>query len=528
MLVEAGKIECEPVLVRFNASDGEMTHLQEVSLNDFEGLDRAFYLETTRFFDSEQFHHLGDLEELAETRKHLSTRTCIRILAADDGSTVAAIYHVPPVGAQGILTLVTPLKFVELETELTDGGFLATTNNGLGITNRHVDRRVEIQARPEQLLALHRQRLRDYLEDHPGAQIRPQSSLRDVIDAQHRQRLLKSRPAPDRSRRTARVIRQWVSELRQGIDRRRVAIASISAIILVALAASFLVVGAPTGEREPAPELTPEQVEQAAEGQPEKETRPPPGVAWWLIVAMMAVAIFFLCYEALRFGLLTALVQLVGRGREEDPKASLESARDRSPLAGGRRSTRPETIGKVVFAAGLGLALAISGAGRSDEGFDAARDPTLEADGAEVEPGREEASRRDAVHSAGFIATAATLGLYELAGTLAAAAVALATGGTISRGAHLFLRVSGILVWVLGSLSVFVWIDREWPGERPWWLTPPAMLAWTFAGLVVLGRLADKIPVRCPECGGRAYRKGSRPTVWECRECDRPQGRGQD
>ncbi len=498
-----------------------MTSFQEVSLNDFEGVDRAFYLETTRFFESEQFYNLGDLEDLAETRKYLSKRTCIRMLAANDGSTVAAIYHVPTVGAQGILTLVTPLKFVELETEFTDGGFLATTNNGLGITNRHVDRRVEIDAGPEQLLELHRQRVREYLEDHPGAQIRPQTSLREMIEAQHRQRLLKARPAPDRARRWARVIRQWVSELRQGVYRCRVAIASIPAIILIALATTFLVARAPTGEREPAPELTPEQVEQASEGQPERETRPPPGFTWWLAVAMLAVAIFFLSYEALRFGLLTALVKLVGRGREEDPKASPESARGRSPPAAGRRLARPGTIGKAVFAAGLGLVLALAGASRPAERFDAAREPTLEADRTEVEPGREEANRRDAELSAGFIASAATLGAYELAGTIAAAAVALATGGTISSGAHLFLRGSGILVWVLGNLSFFVWIGREWPGEKPWWLTPPAILVWIFAGLFVLDRLFNKIPVRCPECGGRVYRKGSRRTVRECRECGR-------
>ncbi len=507
-----------------------MTSYQEVSLNEFEKADRAFYRETTRFFESEQFSHLGDVEDIAETREHPSRRTCIRMLAASDGSALAAIYHVPLSGILGIVKLVIPLKFVELETELSDGEFLATTNNGLGESNPHIDKSVDIQATPGQLLERHRERVRDYLVDHPGTRIRPLSSLREAVEAQRRKQLLKARPAPERARRKARPRRKVRPQRRspgmlQAVDRRRAAIASVLAIVLTALAASFLVELSATGERDPAPGLTPEQLEQAFEEHRERESRYPPSASWWLTLTLPAVAVFFLTYEALRRASRAALDKLVGRGRGESRETR---------HAGGRHSARPETIGKIVFAAGICLMLATYAASRSTERLEAARELTLEDYRVDVESRREGADSRAGEPAShfwvGVVIFAATLGVYELAGTIAATAAALAAGGAISRGAHRVLRVFGTPVCVLGTLMVFAWVGRDWPGETPWWLAPPGMFIGVLAVLFVLGQIFDKIPVPCSKCGDNAYRRESRDaarhrssrhaaTVWECREC---------
>ncbi len=529
--------------------------LQEVSLDDFPKLDRAFYLEVTRFFEGEQFSHAGDLENLAETRNHPSRRTCLRILLASDGETLAAVYQIPTAGFTSILRLATPLKFVELETEFTDGEFIATTNNGLGDYNPHVDKDVEMQATPEQLLERHRQRVREYLEDHPEAQVRILSSLGDAIEAQQRQQLLSSSPARDRPRGRARTRRRQGSGILQGplqdVDRYRAAVSGILAILLISLVCGYFAQRFAIDDPEAVPELTQEQLEQAYEET--REMRSPSGVLFFRAALLAAVVVLCLIYELLRRGFQTGLVKLLGLRGQEGPVPGTTSPRrgadgtsprrgadGTSPRrgaggtsswrgSGARPSVRPATIGKIVFIAGTSLMLGLYMANRATALSEAAERPTLE----EYRDGLE--SRQEAIRYAadrghyffyGVFFCGAFLSLYELAGALVAVGVALSTGGTVSFGVHLFVSSFGALVLFAFSLVVFSralsWFEWHW-GEASW--SSVAMLIWIIAVQVTAGWILEAIPIDCSQCDGKADRTSVNPIVFECRECHHKQKR---
>jgi hypothetical protein len=104
----------------------------EVRAADFRDLDLAFYNRAQAELEAFGFRHVADIEDLTATRQFPGMRTFIRALAGDSGSTSAGIYQLKFRGFYRLLQLVGVLPkkpfFIDLETEFSDGTFLATSN----------------------------------------------------------------------------------------------------------------------------------------------------------------------------------------------------------------------------------------------------------------------------------------------------------------------------------------------------------------------------------------------------------------
>jgi hypothetical protein len=104
----------------------------EVSAATFRDLDHRFYDNTRAELESLGFQYFADIEDLTLSRQYPSMRTFIRVLTGDEGTISAGIYQLKFRRFYRLLQLVGMLArkpfFVDLETEFSDGTFVATSN----------------------------------------------------------------------------------------------------------------------------------------------------------------------------------------------------------------------------------------------------------------------------------------------------------------------------------------------------------------------------------------------------------------
>lgn len=162
----------------------------------FPHLDLQFYDAAARVLEGEGFVRLGDLEDVTNNTAPYSAGAplFIRGLAGDGGRISAGIYHFRTLLRRTwrarLLGGGKSAKIVDLETELSDGTFLTTSN---AASARSMTRPSQILAdhlpsgcTPLEVLEAHRRRLADYLAEHPDVEVRRITTLEQVLDQAHR------------------------------------------------------------------------------------------------------------------------------------------------------------------------------------------------------------------------------------------------------------------------------------------------------------------------------------------------------
>jgi hypothetical protein len=167
---------------------------------EFRGADFDYYARTQQVLERSGFDCLGDVEDVTTARQFPSMRAFLRVMSGDDGSVMAAIYHVRVSGFIRMMQIIgvvpRQMKMLDLETELSDGSFIVTCNSLGADTTGAVPRVARFQyARetpPAELLDLHRQQVQQALIRDRGLSPRPARTLDDVIAAQHRLQAIKN------------------------------------------------------------------------------------------------------------------------------------------------------------------------------------------------------------------------------------------------------------------------------------------------------------------------------------------------
>ncbi len=170
-----------------------------VDPTQFRRVDLRYYDSTRSWLEREGFRMLGDVEDLTVTRQSPLLRTFIRVLSGDDGTVVAGIYHVRPTGFMRLLQAIglmpRNMRVLDLQTEFDDGRFVVTSNTeGVDTTTSPSSillHRVPLAKRPDRLLSLHRQRVRELLEVDES-RLRCVRSINDALAAEERLQFLKS------------------------------------------------------------------------------------------------------------------------------------------------------------------------------------------------------------------------------------------------------------------------------------------------------------------------------------------------
>jgi hypothetical protein len=144
----------------------------EIRAASFRDLNHRFYDNTRAELEAFGFRYLADIEDLTLSRQFPSMRTFIRALIGDEGTISAGVYQLKFRGFYRLLQLVGLLArkpfFVDLETEFSDGTFVATSNTAgtdLSSPVEEIHRYRLAQAAPvAQLLAVHREQVATRLQ----------------------------------------------------------------------------------------------------------------------------------------------------------------------------------------------------------------------------------------------------------------------------------------------------------------------------------------------------------------------------
>ncbi len=171
----------------------------EVYSGDFKFLDLKYYDKTSDTLSGLNFRYLGDMEDRTLSKAWPKLRTFFRSMISHDGVIQAFFYHMTAVGwwrIQVWLGLLKSTKALDFETEFTDGCFISTTN---AIIASAMTQPPEIKREyyspkmsAEDLLEIHKQRVRSYLGDTTGIACVRINSLEEAIISQRRGDVLKA------------------------------------------------------------------------------------------------------------------------------------------------------------------------------------------------------------------------------------------------------------------------------------------------------------------------------------------------
>jgi hypothetical protein len=158
-----------------------------VQPSEFPELDCEFYDRARSWFETRGFRFLGDRENVTLSRIVPSSRTFIRTMVSADGTIVGCACHVKLQNARGFRT---EARVIELETELSDGTFVSTSNAWAATRNRPVPG-IEAERFPEEtpadeLLRIHGERLASIVESRSHLVDTQLQTIDDVIRFQRR------------------------------------------------------------------------------------------------------------------------------------------------------------------------------------------------------------------------------------------------------------------------------------------------------------------------------------------------------
>ena len=177
----------------------EVHELAVADASAFAGLDRAFYDRMQAELRARGFRQLADVEDVTMKRLLPSMHSVIRVMLSEDGTIAGGMYHLRVRGWQRLLQVVgviaRRMKIVDLDTELTDGTSI-TTSDSLGL-----DRSAEVpgflknRLAPgtplDEMLRQHRESVRSVLSARPSVGIVRITNFRKMIASHRRLQALK-------------------------------------------------------------------------------------------------------------------------------------------------------------------------------------------------------------------------------------------------------------------------------------------------------------------------------------------------
>ena len=178
----------------------ERHEYRTVSAHDFRDLDLAYYDETQAWLEAQGFRHLGDVENVTLARTMPRARAFIRSMVSADGTISAGVYDVRLKSwmrlLQRLFVLPRDMRTLDLETELSDGTFVATSNN-LGADAMTpppgLDRSLyPRETLPEELLSCHTRAVKQALASSPGVTAVAHRTLDELLEAEHRLQAMKN------------------------------------------------------------------------------------------------------------------------------------------------------------------------------------------------------------------------------------------------------------------------------------------------------------------------------------------------
>ncbi len=170
-----------------------------VSPEEFPELDHAWYAWITETLGALGFAHLADIENLTVKEAMPNARAFIRVLLGGEGTVMAGAYDVKLRGfmgfCQSVGLLPRDLRTLDLETELSDGTFVATSNalgadksaDTPGIHRTQVHR----YTAPAQMLDGHLYTVRVLMEQRPGVEPVRMHTFEAMMESQKREQRLK-------------------------------------------------------------------------------------------------------------------------------------------------------------------------------------------------------------------------------------------------------------------------------------------------------------------------------------------------
>lgn len=483
------------------------TNFRETTLDHFPKLDRQYYDVTTTFFEIQGFKRLGEIEDADHNRENPSLQTCMRILVDRDGVIRASVYQVGTSGLSNFLDVVVPnLKYVSLETEFTDGSIIVTTNDFFSNPRKHVDLSVKADAGAEELLELHNDRIREYREDHPDAEVWKASTLGEVIEGFRRVAKKKTKLTP------------WSKKgFGSNVYKLRRPIAKIFAIVLIGVLLAAFWQGSEQRRLDKGRLLTRQQyMEEYSTFRVRAEEEP--RAEWTGYAAgLLLMLIIFGGYEGVSAGGARAIGRLFSSyrpGHEEMPFSP-----DPATMKKIRKGTH---MGKltvlVLIGIFIGAGLAASEAKKHDrrpvsqerymENYDNVKREMMEP--------LDEAYM---YYFQSIFLSFLMLGFYELGGKTLEGGAQLLYCKRMDADVHLLISNAWLVVGFLGSGILIVPTLLRKLQNAGAIIQVPIVFGSIFGVVFLLNKLFDRLPVACPKCRRQAFRSNRNPVTYTCRSC---------
>jgi hypothetical protein len=170
--------------------------------DDFRHLDLGFYDRTARQLAGQGFRPLADVEDktITETPGTVLSAILIRTMLSRDGTVMVALYHphIRSFWLRALLWLLRklPSKATDMETECSDGSFVATSNaaSAAAIANPPLIATEYLPAGtpPLEVQARHAVRVAEHLAARPGVSARAISTHDELVASQNRMNALKA------------------------------------------------------------------------------------------------------------------------------------------------------------------------------------------------------------------------------------------------------------------------------------------------------------------------------------------------
>jgi hypothetical protein len=198
LFTKTPKRAAQEIVADTKALYSQQHEFAEVAASSFPDVDQSYYERMKGEFESLGFRYLVDMEDRTANRQYPRMRTFLRCFLGDGGAISGAVYHLKLRGHFRFLQLVGILPrqpyFIDLETELSDGTFVATSNTlggdlsspVPGISYKRCPQHVSLGV----MLESHRSQLAS--QAAAGSAPRVMRSVPDLWAMQHRLQLLKN------------------------------------------------------------------------------------------------------------------------------------------------------------------------------------------------------------------------------------------------------------------------------------------------------------------------------------------------
>ncbi|UBF25567.1 hypothetical protein K9N68_28980 [Kovacikia minuta CCNUW1] len=193
-----GQASAEKLLQTMQSLYGQQHTFQQVDCKTFRHLDQGFYRQSQKLLEKLGFRQIADIEDVTISQTNPAHRTFIRVLLSGDRTTVGACYQFPLSWLVRLFQWIglAPKggKVIDLESELSNGNFLITTNTLKMDTTADIPgihrQQFPHNTSAEQLLNCHREKLREFNKQ----KIQPlkMNNYQEIEAAQHRLQAIKN------------------------------------------------------------------------------------------------------------------------------------------------------------------------------------------------------------------------------------------------------------------------------------------------------------------------------------------------